>query len=114
MSTSVPRKHRGPSEAILATIHLVVFMGGVIVASRRAHQTYVSPFMSDDTIVEFFRLHHDAVLMQAFAVFASAIPLGVYAATAVSRLNFLGVRVAGVTIAEFGGFGTSSCSRFQV
>ena len=45
--------------------------------------------------------------VQAFAVFGSAIPLGIYAATVVSRLNYLGVRAAGATIALFGGFGAS-------
>ena len=100
-------EHRGPSLLFLGTVYLVLFMAGVIVAARMASGTYVSPFASEDSILEFFRLHPDAVRVQAFAVFGSAIPLGIYAATVVSRLNSLGVRAAGGSIALFGGFGAS-------
>lgn len=40
----------------------------------------------------------------AFALFGSAFPLGVFTATVVSQLRWLGARVAGTTIALFGGF----------
>jgi len=82
-------------------------MAGAIIAARMAGGTYVSPFASEEAILEFFRLHADAIRVQAFAVFGSAVPLGIYAATVVSRLNYLGVRAAGSTIALFGGFGAS-------
>ena len=91
----------------LGTLYLVLFMAGVIIAARMAGGTYVSPFASEEAILEFFRLHADAIRVQAFAVFGSAVPLGIYAATVVSRLNYLGVRAAGSTIALFGGFGAS-------
>jgi hypothetical protein len=39
--------------------------------------------------------------------FGAAIPLGIFAASAVSRLQFLGARVAGVSIALFGGIATA-------
>ncbi len=100
--------HRGPSLSMLGGIYLFLFVGGLIVSTRiGGGQTYVSPFVSDVTILEFFRLHGDAVRFQAFAVLASAIPLGIYAATVSSRLNYLGIRAAGATIALFGGFGAS-------
>src|SRR5579859_6655509 len=99
--------HRGPSLLMLGGIYLALCVGGLIISTRMAGQTYVSPFMSDAAILDFFRLHADAVRFQAFIVFASAIPLGIYAATVVSRLNFLGIRVAGATIALFGGLGAS-------
>jgi len=47
------------------------------------------------------------VLICAALHFGAAIPLGIFTATAVSRLNFLGVRAAGATIALFGGFATA-------
>jgi hypothetical protein len=40
--------------------------------------------------------------------FGSAIPLGLFTATAVSQLQFLGVRAAGTSIALFGGFATAT------
>jgi hypothetical protein len=43
----------------------------------------------------------------AFLQFGAAIPLGIFTATMVSRLQFLGVRVAGVHIALFGGLMTA-------
>lgn len=100
--------HRGPSLLMLGGIYLALFMSGLIISTRMAGgQFYVSPFVSEAAILEFFHLHADAVRVQGFVVFASAIPLGIYAATVVSRLNYLGVRAAGATIALFGGFGAS-------
>jgi hypothetical protein len=42
-----------------------------------------------------------------FFQFGSAIPLGIFTATIVSQLRFLGVRAAGIHIALFGGFLTA-------
>jgi hypothetical protein len=39
--------------------------------------------------------------------FGAAVPLGVFTATIVSRLRFLGVKAAGAYIALFGGFGAA-------
>jgi hypothetical protein len=46
-------------------------------------------------------------LLCAFFQFGSAIPLGIFTATIVSRLQFLGVRAAGAHIALFGGLMTA-------
>jgi hypothetical protein len=108
MNTTAGNLHRGPSLILLSATYLVLFVAGVVIATRLAGgQPYVSPFASDVVILEFFRMHADAVRFQAFIVFASAIPLGIYAATVSSRLRFLGIRAAGPTIALFGGFGAS-------
>lgn len=45
--------------------------------------------------------------MCAFLQFGASIPLGIFTATVVSRLRFLGVRAAGPYIALFGGLATS-------
>src|SRR5262249_2016030 len=102
-----PAIHRGPSLSMLGAIYTVLFVGGLIISARMAGQSYVSPFTSEDAILQFFRTHADAVRVQAFIVFGSSIPLGIYAASVVSRLAFLGVRAAGATIALFGGLGAS-------
>ena len=54
-------------------------------------QTYVSPFVSEDAVLELFRLHVDAVKVQASGVFASAIRLGIYARTCPLLMNALAV-----------------------
>ncbi len=46
--------------------------------------------------------------MSSFFLFASAVPLGIFAVTMVSRLRFLGVRAAGTNIALFGGLTASN------
>src|SRR5205823_6073173 len=46
----------------------------------------------------------DAVLIGAALHFGAAIPLGIFTASAVSRLQFLGARAAGASIALFGEF----------
>lgn len=102
-----PAIHRGPSLSMLGAIYTVLFVVGLIISTRMAGQTYVSPFTSEDAILQFFRMHADAVRVQAFIVFGSSIPLGIYTATVVSRLAFLSVRAAGATIALFGGLGAS-------
>lgn len=60
-----------------------------------------------ETIVAYFQGYPHAVLMCAVLQFGSAIPLGLFTATIVSRLQFLGAKVAGTHIALFGGFMTS-------
>src|SRR5260221_14349510 len=53
-------------------------------------------------MVALFRERSSAVLICAFLQFGGSIALGIYTATVVSRLQFLGVRAAGPWIALFG------------
>ena len=48
-----------------------------------------------------------AIQLGSFCELASAIPLGIFFATTISRLRFLGVRAAGESIAFFGGIGAA-------
>ncbi len=77
---------------------VVTFTGG-------AH--FPGPWESGDAIATYFRGHATAALSCAFLQFGAVIPLGIYTATMVSRLQFLGVRAAGAHIALFGGFMTA-------
>src|SRR5262249_49124925 len=52
----------------------------------------------------------DTVRVSAFLQFGAAVPLGIFTATVVSRLQFLGVNVAGVLITLLGGFAASLLS----
>lgn len=117
MITTIQRRpgHRGPHPGALAIIYTLLFnLGLYFVVSFRspehlgASATAVRPYFpgpweSAQTIVTYFQTHSQSVLMCAFFQFGAAIPLGIVAATMVSRLQFLGVRAAGVHIALFGG-----------
>jgi hypothetical protein len=57
-------------------------------------------------MVAFFQARSTAVLAMAFFHFGAAISLGIFTAAVFSRLQFLGVRAAGASIALFGGLAT--------
>jgi hypothetical protein len=63
--------------------------------------------------MEYFRIESAKVRWCAFLQFGSAIPLGIFTATVVSRLRFLGVNAAGVWIAWYGGLAASFCISFS-
>jgi hypothetical protein len=97
--------HPGPNPGIVATVYFLLFMAGlcpVIIFSGSSHLP--GPWESRETIVAYFQDHASAVRICSFFQFGSAIPLGIFTATMVSRLQFLGVRAAGTYIALFGGF----------
>jgi hypothetical protein len=108
--------HRGPHPGALAIIYTLLFNVGLyfVVAFRHPEHLATSPtavrpyfpgpWESAQTIATYFQTHSHSVLMCAFFQFGAAIPLGIFTATMVSRLRFLGVRVAGADIALFGGF----------
>jgi hypothetical protein len=108
-------KHLGPNPGILAIIYTLLFNAGLyfvisfrtpeyLAASATAVRPYFpGPWESAQTIASYFQSHPSAVLMCAFLQFGAAIPLGLFTATMVSRLQFLGVRAAGAHIALFGG-----------
>ncbi len=73
-----------------------------------AHGTaFVNPYGPPEASREFFAENPQALRVAAFFFFGSAVPLGIFAATVVSRLRFLGVRAAGSYIALFGGFAST-------
>src|SRR5262249_8459390 len=108
--------HRGPHPGALAIIYTLLFNVGLyfvvsfrppehLAASATAVRPYFpGPWESAQTIATYFQTHSHSVLLCAFFQFGAAIPLGIFTATMVSRLRFLGVRAAGADIALFGGF----------
>jgi hypothetical protein len=101
-------RHRGPSLLALAIVFTALFAASLIVSTVMAGgEHFPSPFQPEALSSAYFAEHADAVRAGAFLQFGSAIPLGIFAATAVSRLRFLGVNVAGGFIALFGGFAAS-------
>jgi hypothetical protein len=109
LSASSARKHRGPHLGALAIVFTILFNLGLsfVISFSASRPHFPGPWESADTIVAYFRDNPHAVLMCAFFQFGSAIPLGIFTATIVNRLCFLGVRAAGPYIALIGGFGTA-------
>ena len=101
-------KHAGPPLWLLATIHTVLFLAGLYPVTIFGGEPYFpGPWESPAVIAAFFQARPTAVEICAFLQFGAAIPLGLFAASITSRLEFLGARVAGVSIAMFGGITTT-------
>jgi hypothetical protein len=119
-STTTPtNKHAGPNPGIVAIVYTLLFNAGLyfVVSFRppehlEASPTAVRPYFpgpweSAETIVNYFQTHPREVLWCAFLQFGAAISLGIFTATMVSRLQYLGVRAAGAQIGLFGGMMTA-------
>jgi hypothetical protein len=102
---STSRPHAGPSLLWLALVHIALFVASLVAGSLLRHGSgFVTPFSPPEAVQQFFASNSEAVRVSAFLFFASSVPFGIYAATIVSRLRFLGVRAAGCYIALLGGF----------
>jgi hypothetical protein len=100
-------RHRGPHLGALAIVYTVLFSAGLYPVTIFADKTHFpGPWEPGDVIVSYFQTHALPVLICLFLQFGATIALGIFTASVVSRLHFLGVRAAGPCIALFGGFGT--------
>jgi len=112
-TTTKLRRHAGPHLGVLAIVHTVLFNAGLSAVSAfgipfGVKQPYwPGPWEPPNVIVSYFQSHSTAALICVFLQIGSLIPLGIFAATVVSRLRFLGVTAAGPNIALFGGFMTA-------
>src|SRR5260370_10740080 len=103
MAKEIPR-FRGPSLILLATVHLLVFVAGLVAAATLRHGApYVTPFAPAEELRSFLAQSPMAIRVSNFFLFGSAVPFGIFAVTTVSRLRFMGVRAAGRNIALLGG-----------
>jgi hypothetical protein len=92
----------------MAIVYTVLFLASLVpVAWIGGGPDFPAPGESSDAIAAFFQGRPTAVRICAALQFGAAIPLGIFAASTVSRLQFLGARVAGVSIALFGGIATA-------
>src|SRR5260370_12607826 len=102
-------RHRGPNLGAVGVIYTSLFLASLIVPAIMTKGGHIpSPFASPDLAQAFFYGHADAVRIGAFLQFGAAIPLGIFTATAVSRLQFLGMNVAGAFIPFFASIPPSS------
>ena len=107
-AAAAPRRHAGPPLAPVAAAYALLFLAGLYPVNVFGGQPYFpGPWESPEAIAAFFKDRGDAVRLCAALQFGAAIPLGIFTATVVSRLQFLGVRAAGTWIALFGGLAAS-------
>ena len=98
-------RHPSPNPGMVAIVFTLLFCAGLYpLTGLSGGGHFPRPWDSGQTIAAYFQLHSKAALLSAFLHFGSAVPLGIFTATIVSRLQFLGVRAAGATIALYGGF----------
>jgi len=102
-------RHAGPNLGMVALVFTVVFLAGLYPVTMFGGMPYFpGPWESGAVIAKFFQTRPTAALICAFFHFGAAISLGIYTATVVSRLQFLGARsAAGPYIALFGGLMTT-------
>jgi hypothetical protein len=105
--------HASPSLLALAVVHTLLLAACVATLTLLQHGAESSsllalnPYGPPEPARSLFATNPQAIRISAFFLFGSAIPLGVYTATIVSRLRFLGLRAAGVDIAYVGGLAAS-------
>src|SRR5215469_6755264 len=98
-------KHAGPSLWLLAILYTVLFNAGLFPVTMFGGMPYwPGPWESPGVITSFFQTQGTRVLTCIFLQTGATVCLGLFTAVIVSRLQFLGIRAAGVYIALFGGF----------
>jgi hypothetical protein len=106
--TAGPR-HPSPHLGALALVFALLFCAGLYpVTYFGGRPNFPLPWASPQDVVAFLNLRHSAAVFCAWMHFGSTIPLGLFTATIVSRLEFFGVRAAGAKIALLGGFAAAT------
>lgn len=102
------RRPTGPHLGVLGLVSLGLTLASLATAALIADgRVYVSPFAPTGQILDYYRQYGTAAGISATLLFGSAVPLGIFAATAYTRLLRLGVRVPGPSIGFFGGIAAS-------
>ena len=96
------RRHGGPGLALVASICIALLFGGLAIGVGLGGVMPL-PYGPVAAVQQYVRAQPVAVQIVAVAVFASSVPLAVYAATASARLRQLGVAAPAATIALAGG-----------
>jgi hypothetical protein len=98
-------RHASPNLGMVASIYVILKIASVFPVSAFGSKRPWFPGLNAPTgeVVSYFSTHSFPILICAFLQVGAAIPLGIFAASVVSRLRFLGVSAAGAYIAFFGG-----------
>jgi hypothetical protein len=108
------QRHRGPSLLGLALVFAGLFIGSLVVVAAMTHGAHFpSPLEPIAASNAFFADNRDALRFGAFLQFGASVPLAIFAATASSRLRFLGIEAAGTLITLVGGTLASSMGAFS-
>jgi hypothetical protein len=97
---------------VLAVVSTVLLVAGLAVSAALGG-TVPSPYAGGAEIRHYFVSAPEAARAGGVLVFASAVPLAIYAATASARLRQLGVTAPGATIALAGGVLASGALAFS-
>src|SRR5215467_13852326 len=91
--------HRGPPLGRVAIVYTLLFVSSlVIVNAMTAGAAFPKPTDSLESIRDYYLHYANAIRVAAFLQFGSAIPLGIFTASTVSRLRFHKINVPGVDI----------------
>jgi hypothetical protein len=96
------RRRGGPRLALVALICIALLVGGLAIGVGLGGVMPL-PYGPVAAVQQYVRGQPMAIQVLAVAVFASSVPLAVYAATASARLHQLGVAAPAATIALSGG-----------
>jgi hypothetical protein len=97
------KQHAGPNLLILTLIYMAFLIAG----GSRLSAAFAIPHDSAEKAVAYIAQKGWSIQLGSFFELASAIPLGIFVATVVSRLRYLGVSAAGESIAFLGGIGAT-------
>jgi len=100
--------HRSPPLALLGGVFTALFLASLVVGmTMTGGAPHPTPYDPPEAARAYYGPHPDAIRIIAFLQLGAAIVLGIYTATVTSRLHFLGLNVAGVTIGLVGGAAAS-------
>lgn len=103
--SAISATHKGPHPGMLAVLYTLLFCIGLYPVTVFYKAPYwPGPWEPASTIIPYFQMYGERVLFCIVLQFGAMVCLGLFTATVVSRLHFLGARAAGTYIALLGGF----------
>ena len=97
--------HKGPHAGMLAVLYTVLFCVGLYPVTALYKAPYwPGPWETASVIIPYFQNYGGRVLFCICLQFGAMVCLGLFTASVVSRLHFLGARATGTMIALLGGF----------
>jgi len=96
-------RHTGPHLLVLIIFYVALLLAG----GSKLSAAFNIPHDSAKKAVAFVAKYGWSIQLGSFFELLSAIPLGLFIATTISRLRFLGVNAAGESIAFLGGIGAT-------
>jgi hypothetical protein len=104
----VERRFHGPHLGFVALAYTVLFLAGLYpVTMFGGMPWFPPPTATVAEMVTFFSQRPAGTMLCVFLQFGAMIPLGIFAATVSSQLQFLNVRAAGAWIAQYAGMAVS-------